>query len=138
MDPGASQTKGNTLARADLFIALVFTTLTLALRLMYLLHSPDFAWPHSLLYEGDAPVWARWAMQLNLEQPFEYDLAFRTPGVAWILHWLGFIATPFTSAKIIWCVISAITTGLLYLVVARWFSRRAGIIAATLFAVSFG
>ena len=138
MDPGASQTKGNTLARADLFIALVFTTLTLALRLMYLLHSPDFAWPHSLLYEGDAPVWARWAMQLNLEQPFEYDLAFRTPGVAWILHWLGFIATPFTRAKIIWCAISAMTTGLLYLVIARWFSRNAGIIAATLFALSYG
>ena len=138
MDPGASQTNGNSLSRQDLFIALLFTVLTLVLRLMYLLHSPDFAWPHSLLYEGDAPVWAQWAAKLNLGQPFEYDLAFRTPGVAWLLHWLGFIATPFTSAKIIWCAISAVTTGLLYLVVARWFSRRAGIIAATSFAVSFG
>jgi len=138
MDPGATQRNGNTLTRQDLFIALVFAALTLVLRLMYLLYSPDFAWPHSVLYEGDATVWAQWAAKLKLGQPFEYDLAFRTPGVAWMLHWLGFIATPFTSAKIIWCAISATTTGLLYLVLTRWFSRRAGIIAATLFALSYG
>ncbi|MSR33188.1 MAG: hypothetical protein EXS12_00040 [Phycisphaerales bacterium] len=138
MDPGANQLNGNKLSRQDLLIALVLTALTLVLRLMYLLYSPDFAWPHSVLYEGEAPVWAQWAAKLKLGQPFEYDLAFRTPGVAWMLHWLGFIATPYTSAKIIWCAISAVTTGLLYLVVARWFSRRAGMIAATLFALSYG
>ena len=138
MDSRARQLNDNKLSRQDVITAILFAALTLVLRLMYLLHSLDCAWPHSRLYEGDAPVWAQWAAKLNLGQPFEYDLAFRTPGVAWMLHWLGFIATPFTSAKIIWCVISAVTTGLLYLVVARWFSRRAGIIAATLFAVSFG
>ena len=138
MDSRARQLNDNKLSRQDVFIAILFAALTLVLRLMYLLHSLDCAWPHSRLYEGDAPVWAQWAAKLNLGQPFEYDLAFRTPGVAWMLHWLGFIATPFTSAKIIWCVISAVTTGLLYVVVARWFSRRAGIIAATLFALSYG
>ncbi len=125
-------------SRQDYFIALLFATLTLGLRLMYLLSSQDFTWPHSVVFEGDAPTWARWSSQLKLAQPFEYDLAFRTPGVAWILHWLGLSSPPFTSAKVIWCVISAITTGLLYLVIARWFSRRAGIIAATLFALSYG
>ena len=113
MDSRARQLNNNKLSRQDVITAILFTALTLVLRLMYLLHSLDCAWPHSRLYEGDAPVWAQWAAKLNLGQPFEYDLAFRTPGVAWMLHWLGFIATPFTSAKIIWCVISAITTGLL-------------------------
>jgi len=109
-----------------------------ALRLAFLLRSPDRAWPHSMLYEGDAPVWARWAAALAAGQPFEFDLPFRTPGVAFLLHALGADSAPFTAAKLLWCAISAATAAALYLVLARWSTRRAALIAAGLCAISHG
>ena len=111
---------------------------TLALRLLYLHRSVDAAWPHTMLYEGDATVWAQWAALLHAGQPFESDLAFRTPGVAWLLHWMGAVAPPFTMAKVVWCGMSAATPAALYLVMARWFTRTAGVLAALLCALGFG
>jgi Dolichyl-phosphate-mannose-protein mannosyltransferase len=128
----------NRLDRRDYAIAAVAAALILALRLLFLFSGPDRAWPHSAIYEGDAPTWARWATALSAGQPFEFDLPFRTPGVAWLLHLLGLDSAPFTTAKILWCVMSAATGAALYLVLARWFTRRAGIIATLLFSLSFG
>ncbi|MCE9618948.1 MAG: glycosyltransferase family 39 protein [Planctomycetes bacterium] len=143
MDPCERQPTG--LSRRDLLVAAAIFLLTLALRLIYLFHSPDLAWPHSILYEGDAPIWVRWSHLLGGGTPFEDNLPFRTPGVAWLLHWMyssdapyTTLAAPFTSVKIVWCIFSAATPAALYLILARWFSRRTGLIAAALCSVSFG
>ena len=128
----------NGLDRRDWLTAVVIALVVFPLRVAFLLHSPDTAWPHSMLYEGDAPVWATWANHLMRGEPFEADLAFRTPGVAFPLQWFGWVEPPFTSAKLLWCAISAATPAALYLVLARWHSRRSGIIASVLLALSFG
>ena len=130
------RTGGN--GRIDLLLAGLFTVITLAMRLILLLRSQDTSWPHAVLYEGDAPVWAQWAAALSTGRPFEDDLPFRTPGVAFLLHWTGATAPPFTAAKVAWCVMSAATVGVLSLTVARWFGRVAAITAAFLSSVSFG
>jgi hypothetical protein len=126
------------LCRRDLAVAAGLFVATLALRLLFLLRSQDTAWPHSVLYEGDAPVWVQWASMLAAGQPFEDDLPFRTPGVAFLLGWLGMISPPFTGAKVLWCAMSAGTVAALHLIVARWFGRLAAIVAALLTAISFG
>ncbi|MFM7051993.1 MAG: glycosyltransferase family 39 protein [Planctomycetota bacterium] len=126
------------LGAGDLAAAAAFMAAAIAIRLLALHHGPDAPWPHSMLYEGDAPAWVRWAQALGRGEPFEADLAFRTPGVAFLLHWLGVDNAPFTAAKTLWCVLSAITAGALYLVVARWFTRPAAVVAAALCTASFG
>jgi hypothetical protein len=136
--PEASDAPARRIARGDLAIAALLCAATFVIRAVALRHAPDAAWPHALLYEGDAPVWAVWAQHLGRGEPFEFDLAFRTPGVAFLLHWLGLADAPFTGAKMLWGAISAATVGALYLVLVRYFSRRAGAIAATLLALSFG
>ncbi|NBX26286.1 MAG: hypothetical protein EBQ99_09625, partial [Planctomycetes bacterium] len=122
----------------DLAVAGLLTLVTLALRLVFLWRSQDATWPHAVLYEGDAPVWAQWAAALSAGRPFEDDLPFRTPGVAYLLHWMGWSQTPFTAAKVAWCLMSALTVGVIHLVMARWFGRVAAVVAAFLTAVSFG
>jgi len=123
---------------ADLAVAGLFTLVTLVLRLVFLFRSQDTTWPHAVLYEGDAPVWAQWARALSAGQPFEDDLPFRTPGVAFLLHWMGWSQPPFTAAKVAWCLMSALTVGAIHVVMARWFGRVAAAVAAFLTAVSFG
>ena len=134
----ATATSRSALDRRDLLIAAAIALATLGLRLLYLYRSVDAAWPHTMLYEGDATVWAQWAALLHAGQPFESDLAFRTPGVAWLLHWMGAVAPPFTMAKVVWCGLSAVTPAALYLVMARWFTRTAAVLAALLCALGFG
>jgi len=126
------------LARGDWLVAALVALGAFAVRAVFLWRSPDAAWPHAMLYEGDAAVWAAWAQALGRGEPFEADLAFRTPGVAFLLHWLGLGEGPFLGAKLVWCAVSAATCAATYLVVARWFTRRAALIAATLAALSFG
>jgi hypothetical protein len=134
----ASEVQRAGLNRRDVCWAALLAAVTLGLRLIFLFHSPDRAWPHSILYEGDAPVWARWAVALGQAQPFEFNLPFRTPGVAWLLHFLGVESAPFTGVKILWCGISAATPAAVCVVLARFFTRRAALVAAWLCALSHG
>jgi len=131
----------NRLGLRDLVAAAVIFAIVLVLRLALLANSPDATWPHSILSEGDAPVWATWAQQLVRGEPFEEDLPFRTPGVAYLLAslpaWLGATSAPFTAAKALWCAMSAVTAAATYLVLARFFTRRAGLLAALILALSF-
>lgn len=122
----------------DLAVAAGVFTTTLALRLTFLLRAQDTVWPHGVLYEGDAPVWVKWAATLSAGQTFEDDLPFRTPGVAFLLHWLGLVEPPFTAAKALWCILSAATPALLYLIAARRFGRTCAWVAAVLCVLSFG
>ena len=127
----------NRLGLRDLLAAAAIFAVVLVLRLAFLANSPDATWPHSVLSEGDAPVWATWAQQLVRGEPFEEDLPFRTPGVAYLLAWLGATSAPFTAAKALWCAMSAATAAATYLVLARFFTRRAGLFAALILALSF-
>ncbi len=136
--PAADEPRPAKTTAHDLLGAGAVFAVALALRLVFLFRSADAAWPHSALYEGDAPVWARWAKALGKGERFEFDLPMRPPGMAWLMHWLGADAAPFTGMKVLWCVISAATPALLWLVMARWFGRRAAWVAAALLAVSFG
>lgn len=118
--------------------------LALSVRLLFLYTSPDRSWPHSAYYQGDATFWAEWAAALTAGRPYEYDLPFRSPAVAFVLHWLGFGSAPppvlvidFTPAKVIWCAVSALGCSLAYLALAVTFTRRAALIAAGVCAFSF-
>ena len=137
-NPRAATATPARLTRLDFGIASAIFVVTLGLRLLFLFRSQDTTWPHSVLYEGDAPVWARWAALMAAGQPFEDDLPFRTPGVAFMLRWLGMTTPPFTAAKVLWCVMSAATPAVLQCLVTRWFGRVAACVAALLTAISFG
>jgi hypothetical protein len=134
--PSAGRDEPRSAFRAWVAPAALVFALAFALRLALLFAGEDRAWPHSLRYEGDAPVWARWAQALERGAPFEFDLPIRTPGVAFALEALGLSAAPFTGAKVLWCALSAATCAGLWSLLARHASRRAAWIAACWLAVS--
>ncbi|MCE9594669.1 MAG: glycosyltransferase family 39 protein [Planctomycetes bacterium] len=116
-------------------VAGFFFVLAFALRLAFLTSSSDATWPHSMRYEGDAPVWARWAAALGRGESFEFDLPLRAPGVAYVLHALGL---SFFAAKVLWCALSSAGVALLYVVAESFAGARVGRIAAVLAAFAFG
>lgn len=134
--------KGDALVAAGVF------GLALLTRLLFLFASVDRAWPHSIWYEGDAPTWVRWAQALARGEAFEFDLPLRTPGVAYLLHWLSFGGDPawggaeggpsFLLWKVLWCAMSAAACAVAYLGFRQVFNRRVSLIAAMLCAFSFG
>ena len=67
--------------------AAAITLLALLLRLAFLFGSPDRAWPHSIWYEGDAPLWVEYAAALDKGEAFEFNLPIHPPGVAYPLSW---------------------------------------------------
>jgi len=116
----------------------------LAVRVSFLYASPDRNWPHGALYEGDAPLWIRFAQALRAGQPFELDLPIHAPGLAYALAYLwpgsldelatgrGFIAL-----KAMWCVVGAAVCGGVFLVARGHFNGRVASVAALLSALSF-
>jgi Dolichyl-phosphate-mannose-protein mannosyltransferase len=135
---------GNTLssqARSNGIIAATIFVIALIVRLLFLFSQPDAAWPHSALYEGDSPEWIRWAQALSRGRPYEFDLPLRSPGVAYLLYWLGAGDSgvySYASWKVLWCVLSAATCSLSYLGFVTVFSRRVALIAAGFCVFSFG
>ncbi|HKQ47794.1 MAG TPA: glycosyltransferase family 39 protein [Phycisphaerae bacterium] len=122
------------------FISFVVLVAAVAARLSYLIASPDRAWPHSVAYEGDAPLWARFADALLIGQPFEFDLPVHPPGVAYLLSWLpnheshGY----FLAAKVIWCLLGALSCALTIVAARPHFGLRVAALAGLLSAASFG
>ncbi|MEX2218460.1 MAG: PCP reductase family protein, partial [Phycisphaerales bacterium] len=110
------------------------------MRLNYLFHAPDRAWPHSVWFEGDGPLYARWAGALAEGEAFEYGLAVHAPAVGYIVRWLGYGVVPegaspdFTRAKVVWCIASALACAATYLAARMELRRRASAIAAALLA----
>lgn len=130
----------------DAWLGLGLAAFALLLRLVFLLHAGDRAWPHSTYFEGDAPLFADWAAALDRGTPFEAGLPLHSPATAYLLHWFGPPVTDdagrpilrdFTGMKIAWCAVSAATSGLLFLA-ARPLGRRTAILASVLHAASFG
>jgi hypothetical protein len=128
------------LSASDWLIALAIFGLALIVRLLFLYSRADGTWPHSALYEGDAPEWIRWAQALRAGQLYEFGLPFRSPGVAHLLHWLG-AGDPsiqsYAQYKALWCVMSALTCALAYAGFVSGVNRRAALIAAGLCIFSF-
>lgn len=128
------------LNRRDWLIAAIVLAMALGLRWIFLFTSPDRAWPHSVFYEGDAPVWVEWANALDRGEAFEFDLPLRSPAVAFLLSWIhpGLIEGSLTPFKALWCMFTALAAPLVYLAVRMQFSRRIAFIAAALYTFSFG
>lgn len=121
------------------FTAAALGLLTLLLRLGFLFASKDRKWPHSVLYEGDAPLWVEW-LKANAEgRPFEYGLPIHSPAVTWVLGLLtgGVVPQDFTGPKVIWCICSALTVPLVYLVGVRTVGRAPAIVASLWAAFAF-
>ncbi len=114
--------------------------LALVVRLLFLFTSLDSHWPHSLYYQGDAPVWVDYATALNQGEPFESDLPLRSPGVAYVLHFLSSVSGGFHFAgfKVLWCVATAGACALAYLCMERDLGRRTAWLGAMFCTFSFG
>lgn len=127
--------------RTDLASAGAIAAIALLVRIAVLLVSPDKHWPHSLWYEGDAPVWVVWANALAAGVPFEFDLPLRSPAAAYLLHWIH--PAPFTPdfsyiwLKAFWCMISAAACGIAHLCFVPTIGRRAAWIASGMCVLSF-
>lgn len=116
----------------------------LGVRGAFLHASPDRLWPHSALYEGDAPLWVEFAEALRAGRPFELDLPIHAPGLAYTLAylWPGPLdelstGRGFFALKVMWCVVGAAVCGGLFLVARRSFNARVAFVAALLSALSF-
>jgi len=57
---------------SNLLIAACVVCFTFVLRFMFHSGSPDRAWPHSAPYEGDVPVWMRYAESFDRGLPFQF------------------------------------------------------------------
>ncbi len=130
--------KPNQLKRFHLALVLVLLfALVLVIRLHFLGISIDRNWPHSVLYEGDAPHWVRWAEAIDQGVPFEFDLPLWPPGTAYIIAALQ-PTFSFHAMKIVWCVIGALVVPLAFLTWQRQVPMRVALIAGGLATFSFG
>ena len=130
-------------SRRDAGIALTIFALALALRLIFLFGAGDRTWPHSLYYEGDAPLFAEWAAALDRGEAFELGLPLHAPAVAYLIHWISPPADlpggrDFVRVKVVWCAISAATWAVFYLVLRAVADRPIALTAALLGTASFG
>ncbi len=102
-------------------------------RLVFLISSPDRAWPHSAFYEGDAIVWANWAEAIAEGRAAEFNsgLPFYPPATAYLIAWLGPRGAGLSrfGLKVLWCVMSAAACSAAYLAMAKGVGRRVGLIA---------
>lgn len=117
-------TAGSARRGRDLLVASVIFLAALATRLGFLSSTPDGAWPHSVCFEGDAPLWVRYAASLQRGEPFEFDLPIHTPGLAYLLRWTGG-ASPtggFVAHKVVWCLLGAASCVLTWLLACRVFT----------------
>ncbi len=138
VDPGQSKSSAR-MTRANLTIALALFLLALAARLIFLFNSPDQDWPHSIFYEGDAPIWVEWATAIDTARPFHFNLPIHPPGVAYLIAWSydGVRSSGFVGMKLLWCVMSALACSLTYLACVPAMSRRIAITASLMLVFSF-
>jgi hypothetical protein len=113
--------------------------LALILRLLFWQATPDAAWPYSAYYKGDAATWLEWAQAIEESRPFEVGLPVRPPGAAHLIAalWNGEPAGV-AALKLIWCLLGALTVGLVYAAVLRSFGRRMALAIGLLCAGSAG
>jgi hypothetical protein len=108
-------------------------------RFGFLWASPDRTWPHSVCFEGDGPLWVRFAASLQRGEPFEFNLPIHTPGMAYLIAWTwsGRPAEGFVAQKTLLCILSSLNCVLIWIVARRLFNERVAILAGLLSAASF-
>lgn len=125
--------------QSDMLVALALGLAAFVLRALFLFGNEGAGWPHSALYEGDAPVWMQWARALRAGQPFEFDLPVRAPGMAFLIEWFGGdLRAPFSALKFALCAFGGATVALLFVGLRAWATPRQAMFAAALLAFSFG
>lgn len=109
-------------------------------RLAFLAGSPDKHWPHSVCYEGDAPLWAFFAVCVQHGRSFEHGLPIHTPGMGYLLAWIwdGDVPAGFLAPKVLFCVLGSLGCLLVWHSSRAMFGSRAALIAGLLSAASFG
>jgi hypothetical protein len=99
----------------------------------------DAAWPYSVWYKGDTPLWMEYARALATGGTFEFGLPLRPPGMAYVLRWL-WNGTPegMAALKWIWCLLGALVPCLFFVTVRRAFGTAAAAVGGALLAASTG
>jgi len=111
----------------------------LATRIGFLLSGPDRDWPHNTLYEGDAPLWARYAAAIQQDEPFELGLPIHPPGMGYLLSACQHLGIGgFSGLKFIFCIVGSLSCALVVRPVARMCGMAVGIAGGLLSAASFG
>jgi hypothetical protein len=114
--------------------------LALITRLAFMLPTGDRHWPHSVVYEGDAPLWARYAESLQRGRPFEHDLPIHTPGMGYLLAWIwrGDVSAGFLWPKLVFVGVGSLACVLAWLAAWRTCGPRVALLVGLLSATSFG
>lgn len=119
--------------------ALLIFSAALLVRLLFWRATPDFAWPYSAYFKGDAPVWLEYAGALEKGEPFELGLPIHPPGAAYLVAilWNGNAAS-ISYLRFAWVLLGALVPLLVFLAAERSFGFRVGMIAGGWAAVSTG
>jgi hypothetical protein len=124
-------------SRAELTVAAWIALVAVLARLAFALATPDRGWAHSALYEGDALEWWRWARALgDPGTDYEYGLAMRAPGVAFLLHALAGLSFP--ALKLVWGLLAGLGCGAAYLAFRRCVPAGTAQLAGWLSAFAYG
>jgi hypothetical protein len=119
--------------------AFLLFALALVLRLLFWQATADAGWAHSAWYKGDAATWLEWARAIEVSRPFEVGLPIRPPGAAYLIAALS-TGEPadIPMLKAIWCLLGAMTVGLLYAALRRPLGHGIAVAVALLCAGSTG
>lgn len=123
-----------------MFIPIGIALSAIAVRGGFLWGSPDRAWPHSALYEGDAPLWIQFARSIRDGTSFEMGIPIHAPGMAWLLRWIAPIGNDasFLATKLMMSGLGCVNCLMAATLARRVAGATAGAICGLLCAASFG
>lgn len=117
-------------------------TLSLLLRLLFLLGSEDRHWPFSIFFYGDSRFFHGYALEWARGQPARAELPYHPPLFPWVLGGLyRLLGEPRGSAlpyKVSLAVLNSATVALTWVWWRRLLGAGWGLLGAALFAASFG
>lgn len=113
--------------------------LALVLRVLFWQATPDAAWPYSATYKGDAAIWLDYAKALQNNAPFELGIPLRPPAAGYLISWLwDGEASGIARLRLIWCLLGALSVGLITAAVRRSFDPEVALVTGLLCAGSTG
>jgi hypothetical protein len=118
--------------------SLIFA-LALAVRLLYWQATPDRAWPYSVAFKGDAPVWVQYAQSLQQGRPVDLGLPIHPPGAGYLTAalWDGTVAG-IGATRFAWVLMGALLVLALHRVLRAAFPPTVATVAAGYAAVATG
>ena len=120
-------------------VSLLLLALALAVRLLYWQATPDRAWPYSVAFKGDAPVWLQYAQSLQQGRPVDLDLPIHPPGAGYLTAalWNGTVAG-IGATRFAWVLMGALVVLALHRALLAAFTPRVAGFAAGYAAVATG